>query len=144
MGEQQLAIGGELLRLVDGGGIGQIEIARRGLRRTRSIFRIVATRLRAAVIDQGSANGGGARQIPQCLDVLRVVDHDAAVGRPRSDARGAGRSQPLHDTTSPGFTCSHTPCSGVMRRALASSTLMRKATFAGTSMRTEPSGSMGA
>ena len=56
----------------------------------------------------------------------------------------AGRWQPLQVTTSPGFTCSHTPCAGVMRRALASSTLMRKATFAGTSMRTEPSGSMGA
>ena len=56
----------------------------------------------------------------------------------------ACRWQPLHDTISPGFTCSHTPCAGVMRRALASSTLMRTATFAGTSTRTEPSGSMGA
>ena len=56
----------------------------------------------------------------------------------------AGRWQPLQLTTSPGFTCSHTPCTGVIRRAFASSTLMRKATLPGTSMRTEPSGSMGA
>ena len=56
----------------------------------------------------------------------------------------AGVWQPLHFSTSPGFTCSHTPCGDPMRRALASSTLTRKATLAGTSICTEPSGSMGA
>src|SRR2546429_5079996 len=31
----------------------------------------------------------------------------------------AGVWQPLHFTTSPGFTCSHTPCADPTRRALA-------------------------
>ena len=55
-----------------------------------------------------------------------------------------GRWQPLQVTTSPGISCSHTPWAGTMRRALASSTSISNATLAGTSMRTEPSGSIGA
>ena len=93
MGEQQLAVGGEFLRHVGGGGIGQIEIAGRSLRCTCSIRRAVATGLRAFVIDRHSADGGGARQIPQRLDVKRVVDHDAAVGGPGGDADRAGRNR---------------------------------------------------
>ena len=93
MGEQQLAVGGEFLRHVGGGGIGQIEIAGRSLRCTCSIRRIVTTGLRARVIKGDSADHARSRQIPELLDVLRVVDHDAAVGGPGGDADGGGRNR---------------------------------------------------
>src|ERR1700745_2408298 len=40
-----------------------------------------------------------------------------------------GLWQPLQETVSPGMSCSHTPCAGVMARALASRMLTRKATL---------------
>jgi|SRR5688572_2655968 hypothetical protein len=52
--------------------------------------------------------------------------------------------QPLHSSTSPGRTDSQVRCGVLTRRPLASSSETWNAMLAGTFMRTEPSGSMGA
>src|SRR3982751_3407188 len=52
--------------------------------------------------------------------------------------------QPLHDRISPGRTLSQERWIGLTRRPSASSSEIWNATFAGTFMRTEPSGSIGA
>ena len=53
---------------------------------------IVAGRLGAGVVSRDHAGHHRlTRQIPQRLDVLRVIDHDAAVRRPGADAGGARR-----------------------------------------------------
>src|SRR6185503_19631941 len=80
---------------------------------------------------------------------VEVAPVFTAVNRPeRPCERGfcavAGRWQPLHSSTSPGRSCSQFMCCGEMRRALASRISNWKATFAGTLIFTEPSGSIGA